>query len=278
MSVGLAFIPLFIFSAGPVFSKSIYFIVEKPWKLELRNQFEQKLSLQDFQLIKPFRPLKLLSKSENLSDGISKAMVVEVSGKRFFILLDESRAPVNKKYSGEWVQTGQLDPEFGIAYLSGQEKLISAGLPASEPILLPEGTEVEKIASQSGRVLVWISSQGRAGWISSKALDKSSFPGNEKEKPPILNTSSDTPDWINSILSESNQVLKAACERTGQNVIRFVLQKQNQGFLVTVENAPPSKFERSFDSLSRKLGLFAGTNGYRAESTDSGVLIKRMDK
>lgn len=269
--------PALLFCFFPVFASHPYLLIEKPWKLEIRNQFEQKLTGSDFQLIKPYRPAKLVSKSETLSDGLSKAMVIEIEGKRFYILLNGT-IPINKNSSGEWIQTEPLRPESGSATLVKAVKLQSVGLQNAGEAELSAGTEVEKVASLNGRVLVWISLLNRSGWVSEKQLTSSLSEASTSVSKPKQIQNPDSLEWVNQVISESNQIIKLACELTGQNPISFILQQQKKGWLITVDGAPPFRFERSFDSLSRKLSLYASLHSFSVSLTDEGIWLERKSE
>lgn len=266
-----------LFAFNPVWGKSKFLLIQKPEKLEIRNQFEQKLSVSDFQFLKPYRPLRLIARAELLSDGVTQAMVVELTGKRFYLLLDGNKNPIRKRESGEWIQLDNLDPESGSGTLSRSVSLGSVSLNHKTDNPLPSGTVAEKMASQNGRILVWIPSLNLAGWIPSKNLSTSlskSFSDNT-----TFHLS--TPDsllWVSEILSEANHILKSACTKSGQNLVQFVLFPQKEGYLITVESSAPGKFERSFESLSRKISLYARAKSVSVEQTESGLLLEWTKK
>ncbi|MBN8706354.1 MAG: hypothetical protein LCH54_08655 [Bacteroidetes bacterium] len=262
-----------LFAITPVWGKSQFFLIQKPEKLEIRNQFEQKLTPSDFQLLKPYRPLKLISKSELLSDGVTKAMVVELAGKRFYFLLDGNKSPIRKRESGEWIQLDNLESGSGSGYVSRSTSLGSVSPNHKTDNPLPSGTVAEIIASQNGKVLVWIQSLNSTGWIPSKSLSSSSSKSST-ENNAVQQAAPDSLQWVTEILSEANQILKSACNKSGQQIVQFSLIPQKGSYLIRVEGSTPDRFERSFESLSRKISLYATAKSVSVEQIESGLRLE----
>lgn len=252
-------LPGLLFAAGT----SRYLAFAHPGKLEILDQYQQKIQSSDPGSIRPFQPVRLVESFEILSDGLTKAMVVEAGGKRFYLVLDARQKPVNLAQAGLRVLSDAATPESGSARLSRPVTLLTGAGKTDGPVLAASGIQVEKTASANGKLLIWVPSLSASGWISSRDIT-----GKAETNPAEV-----LPDWLEKTLEEANRVLVSAFEKTSRKNVRFSVIRQKDGWRVSVEGSDPVHFRRSFEALSRKLTLFASQDGFRTEPDETGIRL-----
>jgi len=259
-------LPGVIFAAGT----SRYLAFAHPGKLEVLDQYQQKILPSGPGSIRPFQPVRLIDSDEILSDGLTKAMVVEAGGKRFYLVLDARQKPVNLAQAGLRVLSEAASPESGSARLARQVTLMPGYGKTDGPVQAGSGVLVEKTASLNGKLLIWIPSLSLSGWISSRDLAGTGKP--ESIQTEVL------PDWLGKTVEEANRVLAAAGEKTGRKNLKFSVIRQNDSWLVSVDGSDPVHFRRSFEALSRKLSLFASQDGFLTEQDETGIRLSPVSK
>ena len=159
---------LFLITLLAPFSKARaadFIIVERPSRLLLYNQYQQRASTEESASLLPFTPFRILILDDVLGDGLTPCMKVSHNGTLFYLQKDDSGALVRRCEAGS-IRTIR----DAVALGDTVEVVTAAGLTLHDPAervtkVLPRGSRCVRIFVSEGKIYVRDLGTKLYGWL-----------------------------------------------------------------------------------------------------------------
>ncbi|MEE2708631.1 MAG: hypothetical protein VYA69_03450 [Gemmatimonadota bacterium] len=143
-----------------------FFVAENPRALTIYNRYQQKISLEESRLFRPFVPMEVVEKNATLSDNFTRCMRVKIGVATFYLLRESDNALMNDHeagYTGAF--RGCLVVDDTVQVMLDNGHTVSPRFSAADEISLRKNTRVRRLFRKDRSDFVQIlGGTARYGW------------------------------------------------------------------------------------------------------------------
>ncbi len=255
-----------------------YLIIEKPLGLKIYNKYEQKISLDESLLFKPFCALRLVDINMTLSDNFTLVDRIEVDGE-YFYLLKSDRQTLDISQSTGYFKEFHAVPVIGDTVTISRDNMIYLQTPVApaEKIMLPAGTQLRRIFLNGNMTYIqtldgsrqygWCNLSAKTGWT------KITQPTVEINLSDILKRIQPVFDRYNSLYRHTFQYFN---DQTGEQraIPYWQVELKNKRIAGKLLNVPSNRsFQNSLPYLIDEIKQHLRNTHLQISQTDDGIEI-----
>ena len=143
-----------------------FFVAENPRALTIYNRYQQKISLSESRLFRPFVPMEIVEDNALLSDNFTHCMRVKIGDATFYLLREGNNALMNDQeagYTGAFRKCLVVDDTVQV--MQDRAHTVSPRFRATDEIPLRKNTRVRRLFRKNRSYFVQILGPNtRYGW------------------------------------------------------------------------------------------------------------------